>query len=63
MPSDAAFDATLRARDSRWGYRDVEEELVPAAKDKGGLALEEVVEMPANNFLRVFRKEKEKNDA
>ena len=62
MPSDAAFDATLRARDSRWGYRDVEEELVPAAKDKGGLALEEVVEMPANNFLLVFRKEKEKND-
>lgn len=54
-PSDAAFDASLRARDSRWGYRDIEAELVPAAR-ASGLMLEEKVNMPANNFLCVFRK-------
>ena len=58
-PSDATFDASLRAKDSRWGYRDIDSELVPAAvREGGGLMLEERVEMPANNFLLVFRKKK-----
>ena len=56
-PSDLAFDAGLRARDRRWGYRDIDTELVPAAKESG-LVLEEKVEMPANNFLLVFRKKR-----
>lgn len=56
-PSDAAFDASLRTRDSRWGYRDIEGELEPAAKESG-LVLEEKVDMPANNFLLVFHKKK-----
>ena len=57
-PSDAAFDSSLRARDPRWGYRDIDAELAPAAAESG-LVLEEKVEMPANNFLLVFRKEGE----
>ena len=52
--SNEAFDADLRARDPRWGVRDVEwlQELAASS----GLALEEQVAMPANNQIVVFRK-------
>ncbi|QPS40966.1 DUF938 domain-containing protein [Burkholderia oklahomensis] len=52
--SNAQFDAQLRSRDPAWGVRDLETvvELGRAA----GLALDEVVEMPANNLSVVFRK-------
>lgn len=53
-PSNAEFDASLRARDPRWGVRDLED--VERAATAEGLALEEVVAMPANNFSVVFRK-------
>ncbi len=54
-PSNAAFDAQLRAQDPAWGLRDLEAvvELAGAA----GLELEEVVDMPANNFSVAFRKQ------
>ncbi|MEM1029705.1 MAG: DUF938 domain-containing protein [Myxococcota bacterium] len=50
--SNAAFDASLRARNATWGVRDVE-----ALKDLAGdrLTLERVLEMPANNHLLVWR--------
>lgn len=53
-PSNAAFDAQLRASDPAWGLRDLETvvELAGAA----GFKLAEVVDMPANNFSVVFRK-------
>ena len=53
-PSNAAFDAQLRAQDPEWGLRDLEAvvELAGAA----GLEVVEVVEMPANNFSVIFRK-------
>ncbi|GAA0321730.1 DUF938 domain-containing protein [Sphingomonas oligophenolica] len=51
-PSNAAFDQSLRARDSRWGLRSVEA-VCDAAKD---LTLERIVEMPANNLSLVFRR-------
>ena len=54
-PSNEQFDAALRARDPRWGYRDVED-LRKLAAD-GGMALVEKHDMPANNFMLVFRKE------
>jgi hypothetical protein len=50
-PSNEAFDASLRARDPRWGVRDVRD-LEAAAT---GFALREVVTMPANNHSLVFR--------
>jgi SAM-dependent methyltransferase len=53
-PSNAAFDADLRARDPRWGVRDLEwlEQLAADA----ALTLEERVAMPANNQTLIFRK-------
>ena len=53
-PSNDAFDASLKARDPRWGLRDLE--TVTALGEKHGFALEEVVEMPANNLSVVFRR-------
>jgi hypothetical protein len=54
-PSNAEFDASLKARDPRWGVRDLDLELAPLAKS-AGLIVEAIVEMPANNFSVVFRK-------
>lgn len=52
-PSNEAFDASLRARDPTWGVRDIDEVARVAAAQ--GLALEEVVPMPAHNFTLVWR--------
>jgi len=51
-PSNAAFDADLRARDPTWGVRDLE----AVQKAAAGFVLEEVAEMPANNLTVVFRR-------
>jgi SAM-dependent methyltransferase len=53
-PSNAAFDADLRARDPRWGVRDVE--AVSECAARHGFAAPEITEMPANNLTLVFRK-------
>jgi hypothetical protein len=55
-PSDAEFDASLRARNPAWGYRDVAAQVVPAAAAVGLTHLA-TVPMPANNFTLVFEKE------
>ena len=54
--SNAAFDASLRQRDPEWGVRDIEalQELAAGA----GLALIEIVEMPANNMILAFERAK-----
>jgi SAM-dependent methyltransferase len=54
-PSNAAFDESLRSRDARWGVRDLDLDLVPLA-GKMDLRLANVIEMPANNLMIVFRK-------
>lgn len=53
-PSNERFDRDLRARDRRWGVRALER-VTTAAADQG-LALEQRVAMPANNFTLVFRR-------
>jgi SAM-dependent methyltransferase len=53
-PSNEAFDADLRARDRRWGVRDLGE--VTALARRHGLTQQETVVMPANNRSVVFRR-------
>jgi SAM-dependent methyltransferase len=53
-PSNAAFDAHLRAENPQWGVRDVDDVAELAARH--GLRLEERVAMPANNLSLVFRR-------
>ncbi|WP_223111499.1 DUF938 domain-containing protein [Billgrantia pellis] len=52
--SNAAFDVDLRARDPRWGVRDLES--VVAEAQPHGFMLEQTIEMPANNLSVVFRR-------
>lgn len=53
-PSNASFDASLRARDPAWGVRDLE--AVTAAAADADLAPESVIEMPANNLSVILRR-------
>lgn len=53
-PSNAAFDADLRRRDPRWGLRELED--VAVCAQEHGLALDQVIEMPANNLSVMFRR-------
>jgi hypothetical protein len=52
-PSNLAFDASLRARDPRWGLRDAEELHSLAAQH--GVALSARHALPANNIALVYR--------
>jgi hypothetical protein len=52
-PSNAAFDASLRAQNPEWGLRDLEE--VEALAVRHGFTLVETVVMPANNLSVIFR--------
>lgn len=53
-PSNAAFDASLRATDPDWGVRDLG--AVEAIAAEHQLQLAQVIPMPANNFSVIFRK-------
>ncbi len=53
-PSNEAFDANLKSRNVEWGVRDLGE--VAAVAGGYGFALDEIVEMPANNLTVVFRR-------
>ena len=52
--SNEAFDESLRARNPRWGLRDLE--AVAAEAERHGLAFERLWEMPANNLTVAFRR-------
>ncbi len=53
-PSNAAFDASLRARDPRWGVRDLQE--LQTRAQVCGLAFDAAIDMPANNKMVLFRR-------
>lgn len=53
-PSNAEFDASLRARDPAWGVRDVDD-LEVGARERG-LSLVDIVALPANNHVLVWRR-------
>ena len=53
-PSNAAFDQSLKGRNPAWGLRDIVD--LERAALASGLRLGEMVEMPANNTLLVFRR-------
>jgi SAM-dependent methyltransferase len=52
-PSNEAFDAQLRTSNSAWGLRDLE--VVGELARTAGFDLQEIVDMPANNFAIVLR--------
>lgn len=54
-PSNAAFDFDLRSRNPQWGLRDLDE--VCRCAHEHGLALDQVIEMPANNLSVILLKE------
>ncbi|KAJ3284963.1 hypothetical protein HK104_009694 [Borealophlyctis nickersoniae] len=54
-PSNEEFDQNLRARNNQWGVRDIAD--VAAEFKQYGLALKDVKDMPANNFILVFQRE------
>jgi len=47
------FDQSLRDKNSEWGYRDIDTDLVPLGASCD-LELRHRIEMPANNWLLVF---------
>ena len=51
-PSNAAFDASLRAENPGWGVRDTRD--LRALAESAGLALADIVPMPANNLVLSF---------
>lgn len=54
-PSNIEFEHWLKAKDPRFGVRDLEEVEGEAAKN--GLSLHEIIDMPANNFSLVFQRQ------
>ena len=53
-PSNADFDASLRARNPAWGVRDIDD--LAALAKAAELTLTDAVAMPANNFVLVFER-------
>jgi len=51
-PSNAAFDASLRAENREWGVRDIRN--LRTLAEEAGLSLIEIAPMPANNLVLAF---------
>ena len=54
VPSNEAFDVSLRARNPDWGVRDLDD--VERCAGEHGFELVDVFAMPANNFTVVFER-------
>lgn len=53
-PSNMTFDHSLKARNPEWGLRNMAD-IESAARDRG-FAIEEIVDMPANNLSVILKK-------
>ncbi|XP_063227831.1 methyltransferase-like 26 [Bacillus rossius redtenbacheri] len=53
--SNVKFNAMLRRENPEWGLRDVQKDIIPLAL-KNNLSLVEVIDMPANNKVLVWKK-------
>ena len=53
-PSNAAFDASLRARNPGWGVRDIAD--VTALAETSKLTCAAITPMPSNNFVLAFQR-------
>lgn len=53
-PSNQSFHESLLSQDPRWGYRDIAQ--LRGLGEESGLLLDEVRDMPANNFALIFSK-------
>jgi SAM-dependent methyltransferase len=53
-PSNAAFDASLRAENPEWGVRDIAD--LRALAEESSLILMDEGPMPANNFILIFER-------
>ena len=58
-PSNAQFDATLRAENAEWGVRDVDD--LNALAQDAGLTTAEISPMPANNLVLAFTRRLRQN--
>lgn len=58
-PSNAAFDASLRAQSADWGVRDVG--ALADLAHTAGLVLTDTIAMPANNLVLVFARAERQN--
>jgi len=58
-PSNAAFDATLRAENPGWGVRDVDD--LSALAQAAGLTPPDISAMPANNLVLAFTRAESQN--
>lgn len=54
-PSNETFEVWLKGQDRRFGVRCLDTQVKPLA-EKCGFALDEIIEMPANNLTVVWRK-------
>ena len=57
--SNSAFDSSLRGRNPDWGYRD--QAAVCSMCEAEGVDREDVLSMPADNFMLVFRRRPRKS--
>ncbi|WP_300425902.1 DUF938 domain-containing protein, partial [uncultured Hyphomonas sp.] len=55
-PSNAAFTESLQSRDSAWGVRDLDRQIIPLAEEVG-LSVAKIIEMPANNLSVIFQRQ------
>lgn len=58
-PSNAAFDASLRAENAEWGVRDIDD--LNGLAQNVGLTQADISPMPANNLVLAFTRKQSKN--